>query len=371
MAELDDLRHRSALAPVAWLWSRLGGGQQAVALRATDRALEALSGIVGAKSAPQVLAARLTDRLHEVGGEALVRDPMGWLLGRGLVQRPACPDLRCDDGIRLDTGNDCPTCGNIVHIRRMLRAQVSARVEAETPGMDPATYRAEVEQRLRKETLLDEARAQILRARAEREAEQRQLAIAQRRAIEEDAELARSQAPCADCGLPECAGLCPPCSYRRRTEGLLREAVDLAIAVRANLSDAASVDRLTQQCETDTRALLDKAGERACGRDADPALVAFIAPQLAQQLRDKRHAAALRRLLCSQEVVAEADAAYEALLRHRGRGAEEAAEHAADVAGRRAAEFLLRRRLDELHTARQRGAMVVRLAAGKILVDAA
>ncbi|MET9734506.1 hypothetical protein ABZZ79_28870 [Streptomyces sp. NPDC006458] len=24
---------------------------------------------------------------HATGGEALVRDPMGWLLGRGLVQR--------------------------------------------------------------------------------------------------------------------------------------------------------------------------------------------------------------------------------------------------------------------------------------------
>ncbi|MFJ9580766.1 hypothetical protein ACIRQF_30800 [Streptomyces sp. NPDC101191] len=370
MAELDDLRHRFALAPVAWLWSRLGGGQQAVALRATDRALEALSGIVGAKSAPQVLAARLTDRLDEEGGEALVRDPIGWLLGRGLVQRPACPDLRCDDGIRLDTGNNCPTCGNIVHIRRTLRAQVAARVKAEMPDTDPATYRTEVEQRLRKETALEEARAQILRDRAEREVEQRQQAIARRRAIEEDAELARRQAPCADCGLPECAGLCPACSYRRRTEGLLREAVDLAVAVRADLSDAAAVDELTQQCETDTRALLDTAVERACGRDADPALVAFTVPQLAQQLRDERRAAALRRLLSSQEVVAESDAAYEAFLRHRGRGAEEAAEHAADAAGRRAAEFLLRQRLDELHAARRRGA-VVRPATDRGSVDAA
>ncbi|MFI0813556.1 hypothetical protein [Streptomyces echinatus] len=354
VAELDDLPHRSALAPVAWLWSRLGGGQQAVALRATDRALEALSGIVGPESAPQVLAARLTDRLYEVGGEAPVRDPMGWLLGRGLVQRPACSDLRCDDGIRLDTSNDCPTCGNIVYIRRALRAQVAARVKAETPDRDPATYRTEVEQRLRKETVLEEARAQIRRARVEREVEERQLAIARRRAIAEDAELARRQAPCADCGLPECAGLCPACSYRRRTEGLLREAVDLAVAVRADLTDAAAVDELTQQCETGTRALLDTASERACGRDADPALVAFTAPQLAQQLRDERREAALRRLLRSQEVVAEADAAYEAYLRHRGRGAEEAAEHAADAAGRRAAEFLLRQRLDELHAARQR-----------------
>lgn len=136
-----DLRLRVALTPAAYLWRQLCGGQQAVVVRAAERALGALSGIVGPMAAPRVLAARLTDRLEEVGGEALVRDPMGWLLGRGLVQRAACPDLRCDDGIRLDTGTDRPTCGNIVHTRRALRAQVAARVEAEMPYSHPAARR--------------------------------------------------------------------------------------------------------------------------------------------------------------------------------------------------------------------------------------
>ncbi|WP_159029153.1 hypothetical protein [Streptomyces viridochromogenes] len=362
MADLDDLRHQVALAPVAWVWSRLKGGQQAVALRAVDRALDALSGIVEVQAAPRVLASRLTDRLGEAGGEALVRDPMGWLLGRGLIQRPACPDLRCDDGIRLDTGSDCPTCGNIVHIRRKLRAQVTARVEADMPSRDPAARRSEVERRLREETVLEEARAQSRRARVAREVEQRQEAVARRRSAEEDAELARRQAPCADCGMPECAGLCPACSFRRRTESLMREAVDLAVAVRADLSDAAAVAELTQQCETDTRAMLVLACERACGPDADPDLVAFTAPQVAQRIRDERHEAAVRRLLSSAEAVAEADSVYEACLRRRGRGAEEAAEQAADAAGRRTAELLLRQRLGELHAARQRATMAVAAA---------
>ncbi|MFD7283435.1 hypothetical protein ACFV80_42225 [Streptomyces sp. NPDC059862] len=321
---------------MAWLWSRLNSGQQAVALRAADRALEVLSGVVDLKAAPRVLAARLNDRLWEAGGEALVRDPMGWLLGRGLVQRPACPDLRCDDNIRLDTGSDCPACGNIVRIRHTLRA----RVEAEMPYSNPGTRRAEVERRLCEETVLEEQRAQIRRTRAAREVGQRQQAIMRRRALEEDAELARGQAPCADCGLPECAGLCPVCSYRRRTEELVREAVDLAVAVRADLSDAAGGAELTRQCETDTRALLTAACERACGPDADPAWAAFTAPQVAQQIRDQRRAAALRRLLGSQEAVAEADAAYEAVLRRRSWDAERAADEAADAAGHRTAEFL-------------------------------
>jgi hypothetical protein len=66
-----------ALAPVAYLWGQLRRGQQAVAVRAAEQALGVLSGIVAPMAAPRVLAARLTDRLEEVGGEALVRDPMG------------------------------------------------------------------------------------------------------------------------------------------------------------------------------------------------------------------------------------------------------------------------------------------------------
>ncbi|MER6983926.1 hypothetical protein ABT317_45000, partial [Streptomyces carpinensis] len=227
-----------------------------------------------------------------------------------MFQRPACPDLRCDDGIRLDTGSDCPTCGNIVHTRRALRARVAAQVEGGMTYRDPAACRAEVERRLREETALEEKRARARRARAAREVEQRQQAIARRRALEEEAELTRRQAPCADCGLPACAGLCPGCSYRRRTELLVREAVNLAVAARVDLSDSAAVAEFTRQCETDTRALLASACERACGPDADPALVEFTAPQVARRIRDKRHEAALCRLLGAEDAVAEADAAY-------------------------------------------------------------
>ncbi|MFD9435306.1 AMP-binding protein [Streptomyces sp. NPDC060002] len=84
------------------------GGARCSADRAVqgrrERALGALSRLVDPKAAPGVLAARLTDRQEEAGGEALVRDPMGRLPARGLIQRPACPDPRCDDGIRLPEG---------------------------------------------------------------------------------------------------------------------------------------------------------------------------------------------------------------------------------------------------------------------------
>ncbi|MFH9242018.1 hypothetical protein ACH4LH_28550 [Streptomyces anulatus] len=59
---------------------------------------------MAAERAPRLLAERLTDRLEETGGEALVAKPYGWLIGRGLVRRPSCTDRRCDDGTRLNTG---------------------------------------------------------------------------------------------------------------------------------------------------------------------------------------------------------------------------------------------------------------------------
>ncbi|MET9871073.1 MULTISPECIES: hypothetical protein [unclassified Streptomyces] len=79
------------------------------------------------EAALRLLADRLTGRLEEAGGEALVRTPYGRLIRRALVQRPACSDQRCDDGIRLDTGGDC---ANVIHIRRARRARIAAEVES-------------------------------------------------------------------------------------------------------------------------------------------------------------------------------------------------------------------------------------------------
>lgn len=65
-----------------------------------------------------MLADRLTDRLEETGGEALVDAPYPWLIRRGLVQRSACPDRRCDDGIRLDTRGELQPKVSVLCLRR-------------------------------------------------------------------------------------------------------------------------------------------------------------------------------------------------------------------------------------------------------------
>jgi hypothetical protein len=117
---------RVALEPAQWLWQQMNRWQQDRAAKAAAVELGRLANLLmQPETAPQLLADRLTSRLEETGGKALVRAPFGWLIGRGLVQRPACPDRRCDDGIRLDTGADCENCGNVVHIRRAHRARIA------------------------------------------------------------------------------------------------------------------------------------------------------------------------------------------------------------------------------------------------------
>ncbi|MEV6963430.1 hypothetical protein AB0M97_30625 [Streptomyces sp. NPDC051207] len=97
---------------------RLSGWQQNQVEAATKAELTRLAGLLmQPEAAPRLLANRLTDRLEETGGEALVTAPYGWLIRRGLVQRQACSDRRCDDGIRPDTGTECPNCHDVIHLR--------------------------------------------------------------------------------------------------------------------------------------------------------------------------------------------------------------------------------------------------------------
>ncbi|MFE6946101.1 hypothetical protein [Streptomyces chartreusis] len=350
-AALDDLRLRVVLAPVADLWHRLSRGQQAVVRRAAEQALGVLSGLTDPQIAPKLLADRLTDRLDEAGGEALVREPVGWLLGRGLVQRPGCGDHRCDDGIRLDTRGDCPGCGALTSERRALRARVRGEVDAEFAGADFVVRRAAFEERLRERTVLEADRARARHARVAGEVEMRRAAAARRREAEQAAEVVRQSAACVECGLPGAAGLCPQCTYRRRADALVGEAVDLVVAVRADLDDAGQVAELTERCTADTRALLAEACLRAGSGDA--ALAAFTAPQIAERILDERRATAVRRLLVSEEAETEAEAVYEAFLRRRP-GGHRAAEAAAEEARHRTAEYLLRHKLGQLQVLRAR-----------------
>ncbi|MFF2520179.1 hypothetical protein [Streptomyces sp. NPDC058086] len=117
-----------ALGPVSGLWERLSGWQQDQVEAAAKVEVKRLAGMLERPGdAPRLLADRLTDRLEETGGEALVTGPYGWLIRRGLLQRQACSDRRCDDGIRLDTGSECENC----HNARMLSEVEEAAFDTE------------------------------------------------------------------------------------------------------------------------------------------------------------------------------------------------------------------------------------------------
>ncbi|WOT40650.1 hypothetical protein [Streptomyces coeruleorubidus] len=345
-----DLGLRVALGPVAGLWERLSGWQQDQVEAAARAELSRLAGMLERpEMAPQLLADRLTDRLEETGGEALVDRPFPWLIRRGLVQRQACSDRRCDDRLRLDTGGECENCGNVLHLRRARRAKIAAEVDRELPGLGARERRQVLEERLREHTQREAEQAGARHDQAVAEVEMRRAAAGRRRAAEEAAALERRAAACVECGLPGAAGLCPECTYRRRTDALVQEAVDLAVAVRADLDDPAQIADLSERCEADTRALVDD----GCRRQADQGLVAFTAREVAERVRDERRASAHSRLMRSEEAEAEAEAVYDTVLRCRPRG-HQAAEEAAEEARRRTARYLLDCRLGQLQAQRVR-----------------
>ncbi|MFI5672194.1 hypothetical protein [Streptomyces sp. NPDC051704] len=365
-----DLRLRVALGPVAWLWERLSGWQQDQVEAATKAELAQLAGLgVAPEGAPRLLANRLTDRLEETGGEALVTGPYGWLIRRGLVQRPACSHRKCDDGIRLDTCEDCENCANMLHLRRSRRARVAAEVEAQLPGLGERERRQVLEERLREAAAL-EAEDLVWRRQQAREEQQRRAAARAEAAALAEAERQAAAAalqvlPCEDCGQEQAGGLCEVCGYRRQTEALTAEAGLVAAAGSADLDDsqavAAVLVHVRETLQAAARKVQDDFLESAepGELDADPlgtaSVLAFGALQAVQDAAPEYRRRALEMLGRTEEVEAEARRAYRTeqgrrWFRHNPTGADAiaAATKAADTARERTAQYLLATRLERL-----------------------
>jgi hypothetical protein len=368
-----DLGLRVALGPVAGLWEQLSGWQQGRVEEAAKAELARLEGLLALPGgAPRLLADRLTDRLQETGGEALVNKPYPWLIGRGLVQRQACTDRRCDDGIRLDTGGECENCGNVVHIRRARRAKIAAQIDRELPGLSEGERRRVLEERLREQAAIEaeglvrrreQARAEQARRDAARAAAQEQ--AERERAAAAAAEAVRQALPCEDCGQNQAAGLCEACDHRRQTETLIGEAGLLAAAWSADLTDLGKVAAVVAEVRTaignsiatawqEFLQITDVAMLEANPQAAEDAY-AFAAFQTAQQAVQEYQDNALAMLGRTEEAEAEARRAYKAeqgrpWFQHNPNGADAiaAATKAADTARERVAEYLLTVRLEQL-----------------------
>ncbi|MFE2512628.1 hypothetical protein ACFXC9_30035 [Streptomyces naganishii] len=171
---------RAILAPVDLVWARLDRPAARKLVEAATRGeLTRVEGFAGRTDAPQVLADRLARRLSDqmrTGGP--IKDPVGWLIGRGLPQRQECGDARCDDRVLLDSGQDCPRCEDRQVDRRAQRHTVAAAVDAAMPGASEAERRAATERQLHESVT---ARAWA-KAREWEQVRARQAAAAQARA---------------------------------------------------------------------------------------------------------------------------------------------------------------------------------------------
>ncbi|WP_202456520.1 MULTISPECIES: hypothetical protein [unclassified Streptomyces] len=144
----EDLR--AVLAAVDLVWARLERPATRKLVEAAARSeLARVIGFAGRTDAPQILAGRLARRLDEqmrLAGP--IQDPVGWLIGRGLPQRQLCAEPRCDEGVLLDSGRDCPRCEDRQIDRRVQRRAVAAAIDAAMPDASESERRAAVDQRL-------------------------------------------------------------------------------------------------------------------------------------------------------------------------------------------------------------------------------
>ncbi|WP_261993728.1 hypothetical protein, partial [Streptomyces sp. t39] len=371
-----DLDLRMALAPVSWLWQGLNRWQQDRVVEAAKAELTQLRQVLEwSGQAPSVLAARLTSRLEETGGEALIARPFGWITHRGLVRRPSCSDVRCDDGVRLDTGADCDNCANILHSRRAWRVRIAAEVDQELPGLETDARYREIEARMRRHAEAEAADFVARQADAQQRAERRaaaraeaeaQAAIERERAAAEAA--ARQAVACEDCGRERSAGLCEACDHRRQTEVLIGEAGLLAATWSADPTDQVAVAAVAAEVRTaiegaiaaswvQFQQITDPAALEAAGLDAVEDAAAHNAMLTAESAAAEYRHEALVMLGRSEDAQAEARKAYATELAKPwfqalpdSDDAQRAATEAAAKAQTRTAEHLLAVRLEQLHT---------------------
>ncbi|WP_331729036.1 hypothetical protein OG592_43155 (plasmid) [Streptomyces avidinii] len=280
------------LEPVESLWSRLvKPGTQRWLAGLVRGELDRVVDLVGRDRAVRVLAGRLERRLGELFG-APVTDPVAWMVGRGLPQRPGCWSVLCDDGHRMNTGLACDSCEAVVGDRRELRARIRSEVAAELAGLGPGERRAEVERRLNLGVQRQAAMDLIRRERSAAEAALRLEAVERRRAELAAQQAERASQPCADCGIAEASGLCLGCTAARGLVEEVRRAVAVAVAMRADLTDHQAVRELSARIEADTLASAAAGAENV----GDPAVRAFARLSAVRRIRAQRTGRALYRL---------------------------------------------------------------------------
>ncbi|MEU5138021.1 hypothetical protein [Streptomyces californicus] len=290
----EDLHQ--ALMPVTWLWSRLGRASTSRWLAQKVREeLVRLAGIVSPQSASSALAGRLQRRLDRQGIHP-VRDLPGWLLRTGLPQAQRCWSQTCDDGTRMDTGGPCQSCECLIGDRRGLRQAVAAAVAERHPRASPEElrplYERELRERFKQQAAYDVGR----REQAAEERSAHEASVAAQRAQVAQQKAAQAAAPCRQCGKPDAHGCCPVCTLGDSTRRIVGQAVDIVLAVKADLGDAKAFCDLEAQVEWDSWKVVRDVGDEAAGA---PELRAWAEYNRARQLLDQRRSRAMQSLRSS------------------------------------------------------------------------
>ncbi len=346
------------LAPVEALWDRLmWDSTRHLVEKATRRELRRVATWVGEERAGHYLARRLTRRLTAQPGRASgVKDPVGWLIGRGLPRLSPCTDQRCDDGTLMHSGTACERCEDHVLDLRARRRRVAAQVQADLPDATPDQQHEVFEDHLRAAVDADTARFE--EGRREQAAKDAAVAAkaAAARAQQKADEVARQALPCAQCGEPETGGLCGTCWGWEETEKLLTDAKALVAAGCGEPDDPELTQAMADMAEHQAHARIQDACDKADAAGASATMIALAAKMKAQDIVDEYRTTALRTLGREIQVEAEARNAHAAQMRRRHlhpsiEDAEQAATQAAEEARRRTAEHLLTLRSNAWRTA--------------------
>ncbi|MEU1710060.1 hypothetical protein ABZ478_32620 [Streptomyces sp. NPDC005706] len=351
----------SALQYAEILWGHLArpGARRRVE-QAVKCELQVLRETFGANAkVEQILASRLRRRIDDQGDIPL-RDPVGWLVGRGFRRRSVCPDMRCDDGMRMDTGYACEACQLLYADRRALRhaavVELHHRLGTSVTGRVP---RREFDTELHR-TWKRQVQHQALQQRHEAKVHQaRQAAVSARREELQAAEAARQQLPCGVCGRPHAGGLCGSCANARRVEELISDAKEIAVAAWAFQRSREQQRDVASTTESEIRAKIRQEREGVLAEGAFEETVSVMGRLTAELALGEIRRRALEHLACSEEASVEANTAGTAELRRRHLHgtrvhAKECAGAVSRLARWRTAEYLLRMRVGTLRASGSR-----------------
>ncbi|TGA99686.1 hypothetical protein E2651_29395 [Streptomyces sp. MZ04] len=316
-------------------------------------ALGQVSHVIGPDKAEVALAERLSRRI--AAQDTPVRNVVGWLVRRGLPQRPGCWSQQCDDGLRMDTRESCDSCATLRGDRQSRYRQLMRDAAGGQWARLPQQQRSEIEHQVNEEYRQIAKADSARREHQRREKADRDTAVAHRRLELQEKQAAAQARPCGMCGRPDTAGECSACRSQQLAANSVRAAVDLVVALRADLTDMSAVEELTRTVETDTWKVV-RQHQVPVGDGAADVLRHF-----ADQVLAERRARALARLAQSAPAIEEGQLVYKLTLnrptprRACRKDLLAAAEHEAERARQKVARELLDDFLADLAEARARG----------------